>query len=62
MGLKYLKQRNSTLNSRVYRLYSNMAQLGCSRCHPHRGCNRKWFTEGNWKTYRKTQYYRGDTI
>lgn len=47
MKLKKLEQ--TTTSNYVYNRVAILPQLNCSRCHPHRGCNRKWFVSRSWK-------------
>jgi hypothetical protein len=43
----------TTTSNYVYRIVAVLPKLNCDRCHPHRGCNRKWFVSRSWKDQNK---------
>lgn len=54
---KVKKTVQLTDNSREYKMTKRKDNtLHCSICPPHRGCNRNWNLDRNWKKYRKTQW------
>lgn len=56
--MKVLKNLQETTNTTVYKHYRNELVLGCSRCPPHRGCNRfyRGDRQNSWKKFRKSQW------
>jgi len=43
-------------NNTLYKKRVIIPKLGCTVCKYHRGCNRDYKGETNWKSYRKKQY------
>ncbi len=61
--MKRKKRKNKktvqlTDNSREYKLTKRRDSRinSCPICPPHRGCNRNWNLDRNWKNFRKTQW------
>lgn len=56
--MRNIQELKETTNRRINRLIEHEYVLGCSRCPPHRGCNRfyRGAWQNNWKIFRKTQW------
>jgi hypothetical protein len=55
--MRKIQELKITSNPRVQRLIEHEYTLGCSRCRPNKGCNRRYKgNQSNWKKFRKNQY------
>lgn len=56
--MRKIQELKETTNRRVNRLIEHEYTLGCSRCPPHRGCNRLYtgFRHNSWKKFRQNQW------
>jgi len=54
--MKVKKVMSETTYSRTYKGLKGSIVSGCPICSPHKGCNKRWHYDRNWKEYRKTKW------